>query len=605
MLKCRSMPILALVGLLIPSLGTATEFRHGLSMYGDLKYGPSFEHFDYINPGAPKGGRLRQDAAGTYDNLNPHIVKGNAASGLGLIFDTLMVSSEDEPFSEYGLVAESMEVPEDRSYVRFNMNPKARFHDGEPIGVDDVIYSFEVLRDEGLPLYRYYYANVNKIEQTGEDQVTFFFDERNNRELPLILGQLPVLPKHYYEDHEFDQTTLVPPIGSGPYRIGRFEAGKFIEYERVDDYWASEHPVNVGRNNFDVLRYDYFRDRDQAQRTFLAGELDIFRENSSKRWATGYDTPAVHSGDIILEELPSNGTSVMQGYVFNTRRELFQDPRVREAIGLAFDFDWMNTNLFYGQYERANSYFSGSEEFAARALPDEAELRILEPLRGRVPDEVFTTVYEPPTTDGSGGDRTNLRQALQLLREAGYEIQNGVMTHSQTGQRLEFEYLFTQPSSERIASVFKDRLKTIGVIMTLRRVDSAQFVRRLEDFDFDMVTSVWGQSLSPGNEQREFWGSEAADRPGSRNLIGIKDESINSIIETLIAAEDREELAAAARALDRVLLWHHFVVPQFYNQVDRIARWSYIKRPDETPLRGLDLLSWWSEKRYDSGQASN
>ncbi len=588
----------ATIVILSPQISAETaQTQHGLSMYGDLRYDEDFAHFDHVNPDALKGGQLRQDAPGTFDSLNPYIIKGTPAAGLALIFDTLLVSSFDEPFSEYGLIAESIEVPEDRSFVRFNLDPKARFHDGEPIKVEDVIFSFNILRDEGSPLYRYYYANVSEIEKTGERQVTFSFDEGTNRELPLILGQLPVLPKHYYDEHPFNESTLTPPLGSGPYTIGEFEAGKFIEFDRVEDYWAADHPVNIGRYNFDTIRYDYFRDRDQAQQNFLAGELDIFRENSSKRWATGYDVPAVEEGRIILEELPDGGSSVMQGYAFNTRRDIFKDPRVREAIALAFDFEWMNENLFFGQYERANSYFSGSDVFASRALPDEMELQILEPLRGQIPEEVFTTVFEPSKTDGSGNDRENLRQAFQLLSEAGYALENGVMTHQETGQPLEFEYIYTQPASERIANAFRDRLETLGIVMNLRRVDTAQYVRRLDEFDFDMTTGLWGQSLSPGNEQREFWGSAAADRPGSRNLVGIKDPAIDSIIETIIAAESREELEASARALDRVLLWNHFVVPQFYNYVDRIARWNYIRHPEEMPLRGLDLLSWWNAPR--------
>ncbi|MCB9945701.1 MAG: ABC transporter substrate-binding protein [Geminicoccaceae bacterium] len=574
----------------------AQDPLHGIAMHGDPEYPAGFSHFDYVNPDAPKAGHVRYSAQGTFDSFNPFIIKGTPSAGIGLIYDTLMTDGADEPFTEYGHIAESVELPDDRSHVRFNLRPEARWHDGEPLTVEDVIWTFNILREKGNPFYRQYYANVTKVEATGDRQVTFTFDGSNNRELPLILGQLMVLPRHYYDGVPFEETSLKPPLGSGPYKVKSFEAGRFIEYERVEDYWGTDLPVNRGRNNFNSIRYDYYRDRDVMLEAFKSGEFDFFAENSAKRWATGYDIPQIADGRIVREEIPDHSSSRMQGFVFNLRRPVFQDVRVREAIGYAFDFEWMNKNLFYGQYKRINSYFSGSETFAARELPGAMELAILEPWRDRLPAEVFTKVFEPPATDGSGNNRRQLRDALNMLKEAGYELADGVMTHGGTGQKLEFEYLYYDPSSERIAAPYAQSLDKIGVKMTLRRVDTSQYVERLQNFDFDMTTSVWGQSLSPGNEQREFWGSEAADQPGSRNLIGIKDPVIDAIVNKVIEAGSAEELAAACRALDRVLTWQYFVVPQFYNDVDRIAYWAYLVRPETVPLRGLDLNCWWFDE---------
>lgn len=606
----RSTAAATATGLVLPSsallAGLTRQARaneaatHGIAMHGDLKYGPDFTNFDYVNVDAPKAGRLRQEASGTFDSFNGFIIKGNPATGLGLIYDSLLTSASDEPFSEYGVLAETVELPDDRSFVRFNMRENASWHDGVPVTVDDVIFSLNVLREKGSPFFRQYYANVASVEQTGDRQVSFIFDGTVNRELPLILGQLTILPKHYYDTQPFEESSLNIPLGSGPYKITRFEAGRFVEYELVEDYWGRDIPVNRGRYNFKTIRYDYYRDRDVSLEAFKSREFDVFIENSAKRWATGYDIPQVNDGRVIKEEVADQSTAVMQGYVYNIRRPVFQDKVVRQAINYAFDFEWMNKTLFYGQYERCYSYFSGSEVFAARSAPDERELAILEPFRDQLPEEVFTTIYNPPVSDGSGENRQNLRTALRLLRGAGYELVDDVMTHAETGQKLEFEYLYLQPSSERIAQPFAQALAKIGVQMTLRRVDTAQYIERVEGFDFDMITGVWGQSLSPGNEQREYWGSAAADQPGSRNRIGIKNPVVDAVIDAVIQAQTRDDLEAACRALDRVLIWEHYLVPQFFNRVDRIARWSYIVRPEATPLRGLDLMSWW----YDEARAT-
>ncbi|MGF1476211.1 MAG: extracellular solute-binding protein [Geminicoccaceae bacterium] len=571
----------------------AGEPKHGLAIYDEPKYPPDWTHYDHVNPDAPKGGTLQLSASGTFDSFNPFIIKGSPAIGAGLLHLTLTAHSLDEPFTEYGLVAETMELAEDRSSIAFNLRPKAVFHDGEPIKPEDVIFSFDILRTEGTPLYRKYWANVTRAEKTGERQVTFFFSEQNNRELPLIMGQLPVLPKHYYDENEFDKTSLEPPLGSGLYQVDRFEPGRFISYKRVENHWADDLPVHKGRNNWARLEYEYYRDRDVMVEAFKAGHIDLFAENSAKRWATGYEGPMLDAGVIIKEEFPEGGSSRMQGYVFNTRREIFQDPRVREAIGYAFDFEWLNRNIFYGAYERINSYFYGSEEFNARELPNENELALLEQYREHLPPEVFTTVYEPPKTDGSGNPRRSLRAALQLLRDAGWSVQDGVLTHNETGRRMEFEYLYIEPSSERIAAPFARNLERLGIKMRLRRVDTSQYQERLNSFDFDMVTIPWGQSISPGNEQRDYWSCAAADFQGSRNYAGICNPAIDALIEHVIEADTREELVTATRSLDRALIWGHYVVPQFSSATTRIARWDIFSMPDELPPYRVDTSAWW------------
>jgi microcin C transport system substrate-binding protein len=587
---------LALVlALAVPTASPQAEegrATHGASMYGDLKYGPDFTHFDYANPDAPDGGTLVLSAVGSFDSLNPYILKGTPASGLTLTFETLTTGSADEPFSEYGLIAESIEMPEDRSWVIFTLRPEARWHDGEPITVEDVIWSLETLKTKGHPFYRAYYANIAKAEKVGERQVKMTFEEGLiNRELPLIAGQMPVLPKHYYEKVPFDRTTLEPPLGSGPYKIRRLEPGRSIVYERVPDYWGADLPTNRGRNNFDVVRYEYFRDSNVALEAFKAGEYDFRAENESKLWATAYTGPAFDAGLIVKEEVPHERGTGMQGFVFNTRRDVFKDPRVRAALAYAFDFEWTNANLFYGQYTRTESYFSNSE-LAATGLPSAAELALLEPYRDELPDEVFTTAYEAPATDGSGNSRANLRAALQLLREAGWTVEDGKLRDA-SGRPFTFEILLVSPAFERIAGPFVQNLQRLGIEARVRTVDTAQYQNRLDQFDFDMTVASWGQSQSPGNEQRDFWSTPAADTAGSRNLAGIKDPVVDALIDKIIQAPTREDLVAATRALDRVLLWGHYVIPHWHIQVERVAYWNKFSHPEITPRFGLDLFAWW------------
>ncbi len=574
------------------SFSAVAEPRHGLAMHGETKYGPDFKHFDYVNPNAPKGGDVKLATTGSFDSFNGFIIKGEAAAGIGGIYDTLLVSSADEAFTEYGLLAETVETPQDRSWVQFVLRKEARWHDGKPITADDVIWTFNTLIEKGQPFYRFYYGSIERAEKIDERTVKFTFKPGENRELPLIMGQIAVLPKHYWQDRDFSKTTLKPPLGSGAYKIDSFEPGRFVKYKRVADYWGRNLPVNVGKDNFDTMRYDYYRDATVQVEAFKAGEFDYRSENASKSWATAYDFPALDKGLVIKEEIKHNRGSGMQGYIYNTRRVLFSDPKVRQALAYAFDFEWSNRNLFYSQYKRTRSYFDNSE-LTAKGLPGADELAILTPYRGRIPDEIFTAEYNPPRTKGDGRIRTNLKAGDALLKEAGWIIKDKKRVHSETGQVLEFEIMLVSPTLERVTLPMIKNLERLGVKARVRTVDTAQYLRRLETFDFDVITFVFGQSLSPGNEQRGYWGGEAAGQNGSRNFIGIKDPVIDELVEKLIAAPDRKSLIAHTRALDRVLQWGHYVIPHWHLDYDRLVFWNKFQRPETTPLRGVQFSTWW------------
>ena len=584
--------VTVLLMLASPALAQDVYVGHGVAMHGDLKYGPDFTHFDYVNPDAPKGGEVRQSAVGSFDNLNPFILKGQSASGIGRIFESLMTGSEDEAFSQYGLIAESVEMPEDRSWVAFTLRAQARWHDGTQITVDDVLFSLEVLKTKGHPFYRAYYADVVKAEKIGERKVKFTFADGLNRELPLIIGELVILSKAYFETHDFEKTTLESPLGSGPYRVESVDAGRSITYARVVDYWGADLPVRRGQDNFDVIRVDYYRDPTVAMEAFKAHEYDFRAENASKVWATAYVGEAFDDGRIIKQEIAHSIPTGMQGFVFNTRRAKFADPKLRRALGYAFDFEWTNKNLFNGAYSRTESYFSNSE-LASSGLPDAAELALLEPFRNQIPAAVFNEVYETPKTDGSGKARRNLRTALKMLGQAGWAIVDGKLINPDDGEPLEIEFLIVSPLFERIIAPYVKNLEKLGVGARIRLVDSAQYQKRLEGFDFDMVVASMGQSLSPGNEQNNYWTSAAADTPGSRNLAGIKDPVVDSLVETLIAAADREALITATRALDRVLLSGYYVVPHWHIRSFRVAYWNKFARPAITPKYSLGFDSWW------------
>lgn len=577
---------------------------HGAAMHGDMKYKKNFKHFSYVNPNAPKGGTLKMSAFGSFDTFNPYVIKGVPAAGIGMVYDTLMVEAADEPFSEYGLIAQTIEMPKDRSRVTFNINPKARFHDGRPVTAQDVVFSFNVLREKGLPLYRHYFGNVDTVEAEGERRVAFKFKPGDNRELPLILGQMPVLPEHWWKGRDFTATTLEPPLSSGPYRVKAFEPGRYVVYERVKDYWAKDLPVMRGMNNFDEIRYDYYRDATVAVEAFKTGAFDIRIENEARKWATAYEKlPALRKGLIKKQEFTHGLPSGMQGFVFNTRRPLFRDRKVRQALALAFDFDWSNKSLFYGLYQRTNSYFDNSE-MAATGIPEGAELEILKPYLGTLPPEVFSEPFVQPDT--KNGIRDNLTRAFALLKEAGWTVQDGVLKNER-GEAFEFEILLDSVSAgswERVVLPYVRNLKRLGIKASVRTVDPTQYKNRTDTYDYDMIVHIWGQSTSPGNEQRYFWSSAAADMNGSQNYAGIKDPVVDELIETLIAAGDRKELVAATKALDRVLLWNYYVVPHWFAPVNRLVYRNKFGIPEgKTPMKGVQLLSWWvdaeKEKRLD------
>jgi microcin C transport system substrate-binding protein len=585
-------------------------WRHALSLFGDLKYPEGFKRFDYVNPDAPKGGVARQILIGTFDNFNIAVagVKGSLASAVGLVYESLMTSSLDEVSAEYGALAEAVSHPEDFSSVTYRLHAQAKWHDGKPVTADDVIFSLDAFKKHH-PQYSAYYRHVVKAEKVGDRDIKFTFDAPGNRELPQIVGQLTILPKHWWEGtdsegrkRDISATTLEKPLGSGPYRIKEFVAGRSVTAERVKDHWGRDLSTNIGRNNFDELRYEYFRDSIVAIEAFKADQVDWRTENSAKNWATAYDFPAVVDKRVVLEEFPNRSSGIMQAFAMNLRREKFRDPRVRRALNYAFDFEEMNKQIFFGQYKRIGSYFEGAEELASSGLPQGRELEILEAVRSEIPAEVFTTAYSNPVGGNPEAVRGNLREALRLLKDAGYEVRDRKLVDSKTGTPFAIELLGADPSFERVMLFFKPSLERLGIEVSVRTIDPAQYENRLRTWDFDIVVSSWPQSLSPGNEQREFWGTQAADMAGSRNIIGIKNPGVDKLIERLIFAKGRDDLIAATKALDRVLLWNHYVVPQWTYNKSRTARWDRFGRPAELPKYGQSAFPsiWW----YDADKAA-
>lgn len=577
-----------------------TTISHGVSAFGDFRYPEGFAHFDYVNPDAPKGGVWSTGYGNvTFDSFNPFILKGNPAIGVSaLLYDGLMTSAQDEPDSMYGLIAESAELPEDRGWAAFNLRPEARFHDGEPITAEDVVFSFETLRDKGHPSYRVLLSPVERAVAEGPHRVRFeFADTAAKRDLPMLVAGLPVLPKHFYEDNDFTQSTLTPPVGSGPYRISGFAPGQSVTFERVKDYWAEDLPVNVGRNNFDQLRFEYFRDRSAAFEAFKAGAFLYNEEFTSQFWATAYtpeNFPAVRTGDVVLETLPDNRPAGTQGFWFNLRRPIFQDPAVREAIGLAFDFEWSNERLFYDLYTRTDSFFEGGP-MQAEGAPTPGEAAILERFADQLPPEVLSVpAYVPPTTDATGRNRRNLRRAADLLEEAGWTVQNGV--RMKDGKALEVEFLIGSQGFERIAAPFAKNLEKIGVRATLREVDPAQYRKRMEDFDFDITTDRKAMSLTPGIELRDYFASSSATSPGSENIAGVDDPVVDGLIDIIERADSRETLTDAVKALDRVLRAEHIWIPQWHKGSHTIAYWDVFDRPEIQPEFALGVPDiWWAD----------
>jgi microcin C transport system substrate-binding protein len=596
---------LAAVSALSPALARAQSAEpeiykgHGAAMHGPPKYKADFTHFEFVNPQSPKAGAIYHGVpASTFDSLNPFVLKGTSVTVVAsFVFDTLMKSAADEPFTEYGLIAKTIEFPKDRAWVAFELDERARFHDGSPITADDVIFSFEMLTsDKARPFYRQYYYDAVKAERMGPRAVKFTFRAAGNRELPLIMGQLPIISKAFWSTRQFDQVTLERPLGNGPYKIGDLAAGRYIVFERVKDYWAADLPVNRGYDNFDTIRFDYFRDATVAREAFKAGEFDYRLENQALAWATQFDTEATRKGELIKLEVPHQRPAGMQCFVMNTRRAQFRDWRVRRALALMFDFEWTNKNLFHGAYKRTLSYFANSE-MAATGLPQGAELQLLERFKGRIPDSVFKEPYTLPVYSGDGNIRDGIRPALALLKEAGYDFKGSELV-DKAGKPIRFEILIGSPAFERIYLPYIANLKRIGILVTPRLVDPTQYQKRIENFDFDMTTGGWGQSESPGNEQRSFFSSKAADTIGSNNTPGIKDSVVDELVDLVINATDRDDLVMRCKALDRVLLHHHFVVPSWHIAADRMIYWDKfgVSRPHR---RGTSWVNWW----YDAGKA--
>ena len=571
------------------------NISHAIAMHGEPKYGKDFKHVEYVDPNAPKGGNVVFSANGTYDSFNPFILKGVSAAGIGNLFETLTTSSSDEAFTEYGLLAETIEWPDDRSWVAFTLRKEAKWHDGESVKPEDVIWTFNTLMEKGHPFYKYYYGDVKEVIKENDFKVRFNFKGNTNLELPLIVGQLPVLPKHYWENKNFEDTTLEVPVGSGPYKIQSFDAGRSITYKLDNNYWGKNVPIKKGTENFGIMKYEYYKDRSIEREAFKSGDVDFFSENSSKEWATSYEVPAVKNNLIIKELIEHENPQGMQAFAFNTRKKIFIDKKVRQAISYAFDFEWTNKNLFYGAYKRTNSFFENSE-LSSSGLPSVEELELLNEYKNNLPKELFQEEYNPPKTDGSGFIRNELSQATQLLKESGWELKEGKLINKESKKPLEFEILLVSPAFERIVLPFKDNLEKLGIFVNVRTIDSAQYQKRLETFDFDMVVSVFSQSLSPGNEQRNFWGSNAADTNGSRNIVGIKNLVIDNLIEKIIASKNREDLITSTRALDRVLLWNHYVIPQWHISSYRTLYWDIFNKPKIRPKYSLGTNTWWIDE---------
>ncbi len=589
----------------LPALADDLAFRHAVSLFDDVKYPAGFKNYDYVNPSAPKGGVFRQAVVGSFDSLNDFTIKGDGV-GIGIL-DPLMVGSLDEPFTQYGLVAESMAYPEDKSRTVFKLNPAARFHDGHPITAEDVIFSLATQK-ANLPNSAGYYKNVEKAEQTGDHEVTFFFSEKNNRELPLIMSQLAIMPKHWWtgngpdgKPRNSDEPSLEMPLGSGAYKFKSVAAGSAVVLERVKDYWAKDLPVNVGLSNFDELHYTYFQTPQVSFESFKGDQSDYHYETSSKQWATGYDFPAVKDGRVKKDTPVLKKDSGMQAFVLNLRRPKFQDIRVRKAMVLAFDFQWSNTNLFFGQYQQSRSFFNGSD-FEAKGLPSADELELLNPLKDKLPPEVFTTEYQNPLNGDAGARRKNLQEASKLLADAGWVAADDggkrVLKNTK-GEKLEVDFALDNPLFERVTLPYKEQLELLGFAVSVRTIDNAQMKKIQDQFDYDVIVNTYGQSLSPGNEQRYYWGSAEADKQGSHNYSGIKNEAIDALIEKLVFVKDRKGLIAACRALDRALIWNYYMVPQWFGPNERIAYWDRFGRHDKWPdyALGIPTTWWWDEAK--------
>jgi microcin C transport system substrate-binding protein len=578
------------------------ETVHGLSLYDSPALPADFPYFPHVNPQAPKGGTITHTAVGgSFDSTNPFIIRGTPATGISQIYDTLMASNPNEPFSLYGLLAEGVRLDPDREWIEFDLRPEARFQDGEPVTAYDVVFSLNLLREEGNPFYASYYAGVEEAIALNEQQVRFTFNDTDSRELPLIIAQLPILPRHYWEPRKFTSPTLAAHPGSGPYRISEVDPGRRIVYQRDDDYWGKDLPVNIGRYNIDRVVYDYYRDRDIAWEAFKAGLTDFRTDARAATWAIGYDFPAYEQGLVKRLTVPDVNPSMMQAFVFNLRKEKFQDPRVREALSLTFDFPWLNTNIFYDTYRRTESFFQNSE-MEATGLPSEEELALLEPFKDELiashgSDRLFT---EPLPIDQPSDLRERLHKALELLREAGYRVEDGILVNQQTGRPLSLEVLLYDSGLERVVQPMLRNMARLGVQTSLRIVDINQYLNRQRNYDYDIVISHFPQSNNPGNEQRDFWTSAAAEAPQSRNRMSLAHPAVDALVEAIIRADGREALDTATRALDRVLRWGFYVIPHYHSGETRIAIWDKFGYPEPFPQYAMDLDAWWVDTEREA-----
>ncbi len=573
------------------------EPAHGIALYGAPKEPADFSHFSYVNPDAPKGGRLVLSAFGSFDSLNPLIVRGVPVNGIrDFVIESLMARGLDEPFTLYGLIAETVEVPEDRSSITFHLNPKARFSDGTPITADDVLFSFQLLKEKGRPNHRTYFAKVAKAERLSERDVRFTFESAGDREIPLILGLLPVLPRHLINPDTFESTSLEPPVGSGPYRVGKIDTGRSVTFKRDPDYWGKDLPVNRGRFNFDEIRFNYFREGSVMFEAFKTGQVDLWPEDDPRRWANGYNFAAVADGRVVKRAFDIGLPAGMTALVFNTRRKVFADPRVRQALIYLFDFEWINRTLYAGLYSRTQSYFERSILASAGRPADADERALLAPYPAYVKPEIMEGRYRFPSTNGTGRNRENQTQAFRLLKEAGYALKGGKLV-GPDGNQLSFEILAASTSQEALLLSFARDVERLGIEVKLRVVDGAQYQARLTSYDYDMIQNTWPSSLSPGNEQLFRWSSAAATTPGTYNFAGVQNPAADAMIQAMLAAKAEEEFVSAVRALDRVLLSGDYVIPLFYTPKQWLAYWTRLKHPQTTPLFGYNTDSWWSAER--------
>jgi microcin C transport system substrate-binding protein len=587
--------LLCLCCIFAPSVALAASFTHALTLYEAPKYAATFSHFEYVNPAAPKGGNVKLAESGTFDSLNLYILKGVKAPALSMMYESLMVPSQDEPQSYYGLVAESVKIAADKKSMVFRMRPAARWHDGAPITPEDVVFSLEALKTKGDPTYALLYKDVSEAKKTGAHEVTFFFSNTENRDLYFYVAQMPILPKHFYATHEFEKTTLEPPLGSGAYKIKNVDAGRSITYERVREYWAKDLPVNRGQYNFDEIRYDMYRDENVSLEAFKAGEYDFRQEYIARNWARGYESPALAEGKFIKRKMEHAIPQGMQAFVFNVRQPQFTDRRVREAIGLAMDFEWLNKNLFFDAYSRNTSFFK-STPFEAKGVPSKDELALLAPYKKDVPEALFNAPFELPKNDGSGNARANLLKAQALLNDAGWKVRDGKRVHPETGKPLEIEFMLRQPTMERVLGAMRKNLERLGIGSRIRMVDDAQYQKRVEAFDYDMV-SIWinQRVFYPGNEQMLLWHSSQADIRGSNALAGLKHPAVDAALAALINAKDIGALTVAGRALDRVLLWEWVAIPNWHSNNFRIAYWNKFGIPATPPKYAIGFQTWWMQ----------